>query len=117
VADAERADTKQAPRPPLVGGNEGATLSKEQSSSMTKKVLSPTVSWQTEDVWAALDDRERAELIETITRLATERLEQLAQARKGGAIPWKWYEQDWTRRGGGHALGGYTFAVKELNGA
>jgi hypothetical protein len=81
---------------------------------MSEKVLAPTVAWQTEDVWNALSDKQRAEMVETVTQLATERLEQLAQARQGGAFPWRWYLQDWEKRGG-NALAGFSIAVKELN--
>jgi hypothetical protein len=84
---------------------------------MTEKVLSPTVSSEAEAVWLKLSDRQRSEMIETITNLAVDRLQELARAHRTPGIPEGWYIRNWEARGGGHPLGAYTFAVKELNGA
>jgi hypothetical protein len=81
------------------------------------KISETTVEWKLGDVWKAMSDKDRCLMIENLTELADARLEELAQARQGGAIPWKWYRQDWERRGGGNPMAALCVAIRQTGGA
>jgi hypothetical protein len=77
--------------------------------------VTPTIESRTEDLWRALSDKQRSEVIEKITELAVERLQDLARKHRSPAIPEGWYIRNWEARGGGNPLAAFTVAVKELN--
>lgn len=81
---------------------------------MTKAVLEPTIEWRTEDIWKALTDLQRVEMVETLERLAEERLGEIVP--QGGSIPKGWHIQNYLRKGGAGPLHGYIACVKERNG-
>jgi hypothetical protein len=86
----------------------------EESSVMTKAVLEPTIEWRTEDIWKALTDLQRVEMVETLERLAEERLGEIVP--QGGSIPKGWHIQNYLCKGGAGPLHGYIACVKERNG-
>jgi hypothetical protein len=78
----------------------------------TKKDAVPSIAERATDVWTTLTDRQRTELIEKLTELALERIEQLAQAHRSPANPSGWYSMQWKSRGG-HPLAAFTIAARE----